>query len=356
MTTLEERQQTVALIDEAVAKKALLSNACTAAGIDRRTYRRWKDRESGEVVADARPEAVRPTPRSRLSKEERELILLTCQLPRFADLPPSQIVPTLADEGLYIGSESSFYRVLHEAQQQHERGRARRRSSAVKTSHETTGINQCWCWDVTYLASPVIGLHYYLYMIVDIWSRKIVGWEVYEKETGELASELMRRAVLAEQCNQSDLILHADNGGPQRSSTLRATLDKLGVRTSFSRPRVSDDNSYSESLFRTIKYRHDFPSDGFASIEAARKWVLTFVTWYNEEHHHGSIRFVSPKERHEGRDNEILDERKRIHEDARQRNPSRWSGKTRTWARPEVVWLNPGRESGETKETIRKAA
>lgn len=356
MTAVEDRATIVTLIDEAVDAGAGFCRACQVAGIDRRTYRRWLDGDTGEVRTDARPEAPRKPPSQALSSEEREAILLTCQLPRFADLPPGQIVPTLADEGVYLGSESSFYRVLHAAEQQHERGRARRRSSATVTSHKASGPNRVWSWDVTWLASPVRGLFYYLYMIVDVWSRKIVGWEVYESESGELASELMSRAVLAERCRDTDLVLHADNGGPQKSSTLRATLDKLGIRTSFSRPRVSDDNPYSESLFRTTKYRHDYPLDGFDSIEAARIWVLGFVKWYNTEHHHSAIRFVTPTERHDGRDVQILADREGVYEQARQRNPSRWSGDTRNWMPPEDVWLNPERPAPDRHEELAVAA
>jgi putative transposase len=352
MTPVEDRAEVVSLINEALDNGAGLIKACKQAGIDRRTYHRWLDRATGEIRKDGRPEAKRPRPPQALTLEEREAVLLTCQLPEFADRPPSQIVPSLADQGIYLASESSMYRILHDADQQHERGRASRRSKAVKTTHHTDGPNQCWCWDVTYLASPVRGLFYYLYMIVDIWSRKIVGWEVYESETGELASELMTRAVLAEGCRETDLVLHADNGGPQKSATLRATLDKLGVTRSFSRPRVSDDNAYSESLFRTTKYRHDFPVDGFESIDVARTWVLGFVRWYNEEHHHSAIKFVSPGQRHRGEDKALLAKRREVYEAARARNPARWSGATRNWTPPSIVTLNPDRKSPELENQI----
>ena len=346
----------VTLIDEAVEAGAGFCRACEIAGIDRRTYRRWLDRDTGEVRIDARPDTPRMRPSQALRPEERELILLTCQLPRFADMPPSQIVPALADQGVYLGSESSYYRILHAARQQHERGRARHRSNPTVTSHKATGPNQLWSWDVTYLPSPVRGLYYYLYMIMDVWSRKIVGWEVHESETGELASGLVSRAVLAERCRDTGLVLHADNGSPQRSSTLRVTLDRLGIRTSFSRPRVSDDNPYSESLFRTTKYRHDYPVEGFADLDAARTWVLGFVEWYNIEHHHSAIRFVSPAERHAGLDVQILADRQRVYEAARAQNPARWSGKTRDWTRPDEVWLNPERPAATEPERHQNAS
>jgi len=175
----------------------------------------------------------------------------------------------------------------------------------------------------------------------------LTGWEVYDSETGELASELLSRAVLAEGCRDTDLVLHADNGGPQKSATLRATLDKLGVKRSFSRPRVSDDNAYSESLFRTTKYRPDFPVDGFESIDAARIWVLGFVRWYNEEHRHSAIKFVSPGQRHRGEDKDLLSKRDKVYQAARDANPLRWSGATRDWTPPAIVTLNPDRKPPE---------
>ena len=350
MTPLAERRATVALIDEAVAAGARIGLACRHAGLHRRTWRRWRAAGTAEVLADARPGAVRPAPSNRLTETERAAVLEACHQRRFADAPPSQIVPALADEGVFIASEASFYRVLHGAGEQHERGRARRRSARRPTSHRATGPNQVWSWDVTYLSSPVRGIFYYLYKIVDVWSRKVVGWEVYESETGEQAAALVSRATLAENARHGTLVLHADNGAPQRSSTLRVMLEALGVTSSFSRPRVSDDNPYSEALFRTLKYRGDFPVDGFASLEAAREWVLGFVRWYNTVHRHSAIRFVTPAQRHEGDDRKVLEKRKWLYEAARRRNPSRWSGATRNWDRPTEVWLNPEKENAAVGE------
>jgi len=361
MIGLADRVFTAEVIGEAVAAGAGLARACEEAGIDRRTYRRWtaggsSEEELQRVSADARPEALRPPPSNRLSAEERAAVLATCHAPRFADLPPGQIVPRLADEGMYLASESSFYRLLHDADEQHERGRARRRSSATITSHEGHGPNELWSWDVTWLASPTRGVFFYLYLIMDVWSRKIVAHEVYESETGELAASLVTRAVLAERCRDSALVLHADNGGPQRSSTLRVKLEELGLRSSFSRARVSDDNAYSESLFRTTKYRPDFPTEGFASVETAREWVLGFVRWYNDEHRHSAINFVTPAERHRGDDVAVLAGRERVYDEAKARNPARWSGERRDWSRPGTVWLNPEKPHAPEPEKLQEAA
>jgi len=355
MISPEDRAHAVAVIGEAVADGATRTRACTEAGIDRRTLARWTHGADDEIRIDGRPGAVRARPCNALSAHERAALLGACHQPRFADAPPGQIVPTLADEGCYLGSESTMYRLLRQAGEQHERGRARRRSTAVPTSHSATGPGQLWSWDVTWLASPTRGIFYYLYLVVDVWSRKIVGWEVHERESGELAASLIRRTVLAERVGPDDaLVLHADNGAPQRSSTLAVTLERLGISASFSRPRVSDDNAYSESLFRTAKYRPGFPVNGFAEIETAREWVLAFVRWYNGVHRHGSIRFVTPEQRHTGEHEQILAARKRLYAQAKAENPSRWSGTTRDWTAPTIVWLNPEKDRNANQDIVQE--
>ena len=349
--SLEQRRQIIEMINHARRDGARLINACKTAEIDPATYRRWHC--AGQIVADRRATAKRPEPGNKLSVQEREMILLTCHLPEFQSLPPSQIVPTLADQGLFLASESSFYRLLREADEQHDRGRAKARHKRAKPDeYKTTGPNQCWTWDVTWLKSPVNGLFYYLYMMVDVFSRKITAWEVHETECGELAAQLMRRGVMSEGCAATLQCLHADNGAIQKSSTLRATLEWLGVEPSYSRPRVSNDNSFSEALFRTTKYRPNFPGEGFKSLEAARLWCAEFVHWYNEEHKHSAIKFVTPGQRHRGEDIQILAERDGVYRQAKSANPSRWSGTTRNWERPKTMTLNPD----ISKEKIEKAA
>ena len=277
------RQRIIALIDEAVSAGARQANACEEAGIAPSTYRRWQ--ADNDVLTDQRPSATRPEPANKLTAAERKRLLSVFHQPEYASLPPSQVVPALADQGIYLASESTCYRVLHAAGEQHERGRARQRQRRAKPNeYRATGPNQAWSWDVTWLKGPARGTFYYLYMIMDIFSRKIVGWEVYEQECGELACEVVTRAVMAEGCRRRPDILHADNGSPQKSAMLRATLQQLGIEPSYSRPRVSNDNPYSESLFRTAKYRPDYPMNGFAELSQARDWVLDFVRWYNGEH------------------------------------------------------------------------
>lgn len=341
MSELPERQRMVQDIATAREQGARLEQACEVVGISLRTYRRWT--QHGEVKADGRPQAVRPVPSNRLSEEERRQILQVCNEPRFASLPPSQIVPRLADEGRYLASEASFYRVLHAAGQQHHRGRAAAPSRKPPTSHEATGPNQVWCWDITYLPSKIRGLYFYLYLILDLYSRKIVGWEVHAAESGEHAAALLRRTALSEaiQAWHQPLVLHADNGSPMKSATLLATMQWLGMTPSHSRPRVSNDNAFAESVFRTFKYRPEYPSQGFATLEEARAWVMRFVAWYNTEHRHSGLNFVTPEQRHTSQADSIMAKRIKVYEAARARNPQRWSGNCREWSLPESVWLNP---------------
>jgi len=343
MTSAPDRKEIVALVDEAMAAGARQAAACAELGLDARTLQRWTDPE-GAVREDRRPLAERPVPANRLTEAERDRIVDTCNAPQFASLPPSQIVPKLADEGVYIASESSFYRVLRERGQNHRRGRARKPGrSRPPASFQAKGPREVWSWDITWLPGPVLGMFFYLYLIVDIYSRKIVGWEVHERESAELAAGLLERAVWAEGGVTSPLILHADNGSPMKGATMKVTMERLGVTPSFSRPRVSNDNPFSEALFRTCKYVPAWPAKGFASIDEARDWVLEFVRWYNTQHQHSAIRFLTPDQRHRGEDAALLASRHAVYQAAREKHPARWSGRTRNWRPVGAVSLNPER-------------
>lgn len=184
---------------------------------------------------------------------------------------------------------------------------------------------------MTYLSTQVRGRFYYLYMIIDIYSRKIVGAEVFDQESMANSSDVIQRAVLREGCINEPQVLHADNGSVMKGSTLQITLQRLNITPSHSRPRVSNDNAFSESLFRTCKYRPDYPVDGYESLSAAQQWVTGFVYWYNHEHRHSAIRFVTPGERHVGQDDDVLARRNTIYAEAKRQQPERWSGTTRNW-------------------------
>ena len=307
------------------------------------TLRRWT--RDGQIHVDQRPLVSRPEPANKLTAAERSAVLEACNSEEFASLPPSQIVPKLADQGRYLASESSFYRILRADGQQHHRGRAKppvRRKPP--TSYLASAPCEVWTWDITWMPGPVAGMFFYLYLIVDIFSRKIVGWEVHERESADLAATLIRQAVLAEGCFMQPLVLHADNGSPMKGATMKTTMEKLGITASYSRPRVSNDNPFSESLFRTCKYRPDWPTKGFATKADAQAWVKSFTSWYNGEHMHSAIRFVTPNARHAGHDLAALAIRASLYANARAQNPQRWSGKTRNWQPAGPVWLNPERE------------
>ena len=342
MTSLPARQQFVSLFEEAQLAGASKAAASAELALSLRTLQRWTRED--RVQADARPSAERPRPANALSQAERDAILALCNRPEYASLPPSQIVPRLADQGRYVASESTLYRVLRAADQQHRRGRSQPpQRRAPPTTHIATAANQVWSWDITYLPSPVRGRYYYLYLIEDIYSRKAVGWEVYEQECGARAATLLQRTVLSESCLYQPLVLHSDNGAPMKSTTLLSKMYELGVTPSRGRPRVSNDNPYSESLFRTLKYCPQWPKDGFADLDAARAWVRDFVHWYNHEHRHSRIQFVTPAQRHVGQDVEILAKRDALYRQARENRPERWSRNTRNWQPKGAVALNPER-------------
>ena len=301
---------------------------------------------------DRRAFADHSDPSNKLTPEERQNVIDTVNENRFASMPPCEIVPALADEGIYIASESTFYRILREEKMQNHRGRSQQPGKHGKpTSYTATAPNQVYTWDITYLNGPVKGLFFYLYLILDLYSRDIVGWEVWEEESAELASILIKRTCLAQKrLTTMPLVLHSDNGSPMKGATMLETLSALGITPSNSRPRVSNDNPYSESLFKTLKYRPNYQPKGFVSIEEARSWCQLFVNWYRFEHHHSGIKFLTPAERHAGKSNEILANRTKVYEAAKAAHPERWNGRnTRNWDNIEEVHLNPDKTYEKTQ-------
>jgi transposase InsO family protein len=333
---------TLALIDAAVESGACLERACERLGVSARTIQRWRK----SATAEDRRQGPKSSPANRLSASERRRLLTIANSEEFRDLSPKQIVPRLADQGRYVASESSFYRVLRAEKQLAHRGRAKAPNPRSPPQLRATGPNQLWSWDITYLKSSVRGAFYYLYMVVDVYSRRVVAAEVHAEESSALAASMMQKAVAAAG-HPVGLRTHSDNGAPMKGSTLLATLQALGIVPSFSRPSVSDDNPFSESLFRTLKYRPTFPEGAFDSLHAARSWVERFVRWYNTEHRHSGIRFVTPDERHFGLEQALLARRDELYEQARRRRPERWSGATRNWTPAGPVRLSPDRREGE---------
>jgi putative transposase len=333
-------------IAQARAAGARLGWACAVAGLSLRTLQRWH--REGVLKTDGRrrehrPEGTQRTPANRLSSEERDRILEVANTAQFAHLSPHQIVPALADQGRYLASEATFYRVLRAADQLARRGRVKTPARARPTPLAATGPNRVWSWDITYLPTSVRGAFFHLYLIMDLYSRKIVGWEVYPEESAAHAATVFHKAHLREGVGTTALVLHSDNGAPMKGATMLATLQRLGVVPSFSRPAVSNDNPFSESLFNTLKGHPGFPEQPFDTPAAARTWVAKFVAWYNDEHHHSALKFVTPAQRHRGQDTDLLAHRHALYQTARAQYPERWSGTTRNWTPPPTVFLNPGK-------------
>ncbi len=345
----------MACIHEACAAGARLTAACKVLGLSPRTLQRWRG-EAGVKADGRKAAAAQREPANKLSEHERQQILAIANEPEFAHLAPNQIVPTLADRGLYIASESSFYRVLREAGQLVHRGKAKAPTRQRPAPLQATASNQLWSWGITYLATTVKGMFFYLYLIMDVYSRKIVGWEIFDTECAEHAASVCRKAHLREGVAGESLVLHSDNGSPMKGATMLATLQRLGVMPSFSRPSVSNDNPYSEALFKTLKYHPGFPEKPFDSLQEARKWVAGFQRWYNETPRHSALKFVTPGQRHRGEDIALLETRKALYEAAKAQRPERWSGPSRNWEPDKTVYLNPSKSTEKEGNLTPKAA
>jgi transposase InsO family protein len=351
LTSFADRSSILELIAEAVAAGCRRFRACEAFNLEERTIQRWKlsssDQRHGPLTA----------PANKITESEKALIIKTSVSAAFVNLSPHQIVPRLADDGIYIASESTFYRVLKFEKLTEHRGLTKPRIVERPMSYEATKSNQIYSWDITYLQSSVRGQFYYLYLFLDLFSRKIVGWNVHENQDMNLSSILLTDICKKEKISKNQIVVHADNGGPMKGATMLATMQKLGVVPSFSRPSVSNDNPFSESLFKTLKYCPIYPTKPFEDIEAAIIWMQKFVNWYNKEHLHSGINFVTPESKHIGADVEILKNRNEIYEAAKIKNPNRWSGKTRNWDAVTTVKLNPLKEKSKsiTKEKLQQA-
>lgn len=330
---LDDKRVILLLIDAARQSGCRLKVAAADIEIDFKTYLRWKvdlvDKRQGPINV----------PKNKLTDIEKAKIIKISNSEEYMDYSPWIIVAKLADKGIYIASESSFYKVLKENKMLAHRGKSKVANRYRPKPLFATGANEIWSWDITYLKTMVRGQFYYVYLMMDIWSRKIVGFDVHEEESMEHSSILMSKLCDQEEVKKDQLVLHSDNGGPMKGATMLATLERLGVSASFSRPRVSNDNAYSESLFKTLKYCPKYPNV-FKSLAEAKKWMIKFMDWYNNNPHSG-IKFVTPNERHEGLDIEILNNRRLVYEEAKRKNPVRWNNKNiRNWNREEKVYLN----------------
>lgn len=338
-------------------KGATQEKACREAGVSARTYRRWRDQ--GDEGADKRPSAVRPKPANALTEAERAEIVRVANLPENASKTPAEIVVDLADNETYLACESSFYRVLDANHQNVRRGRARApKTETAPLTHVAAAPQQVWVWDITWLPSKVAGIFFKLYIIMDLFSRKIIASEVWEEENAAHSKELVRRGALAENiaANSLKLILHGDNGSPLKAGTVLALMYALGITPSHSRPRVSNDNAHAEAFFRTAKYHPTMVPNGFASLQNARQWAASFVQWYNHDHKHKALNFVTPHQKHTGEDVHLLAKRHQLYQHHRNKNPGRWiKGQTRDWTPVQSTALNPP-DNRTIEKNIKKSA
>ena len=358
MSSLPERQVLLALLAEACAAGARLARACAQIGLSERTVQRWQRPEAGDD-GDLRASSrrVATSPPNRLTDDERQAALELLNSDEFKDLPPSQIVPRLADQGRFVASESTLYRLLRGAGQlAHRRAERAPQLRSRPRALTATGPDQIYCWDISYLPTDVRGVYFYLYLFVDLFSRKIVGWQVYDSESAEQAGHLLTDICTRQRIAPQQLTLHSDNGSPMKGESMLATLQRLGVAGSRSRPSVSNDNPFSEALFRTLKYRPQLPVKPMESLLQARRWVTRLVHWYNNEHRHSAIGFVTPHQRHLHMDRALLKSRVAVYTAAREQHPRRWSGATRNWTRIEEVHLNPDKPSKQHEAPDRQAA
>jgi putative transposase len=308
--------------------------ACAGLDVPRSLYYRAK-RPPRPKPKTARP----PSPRA-LSNEERREVLAALNSERFRDQAPAEIYAALLDEGVYVCSERTMYRILQSEGQAKERRDQQPHPPYATPRLAASAPNQVWSWDITKLRGPGKWTYYHLYVILDIFSRYAVGWMVAERESAELAKHLVEESYLRQGIEKKQLTLHADRGAAMRSQPLACLLSDLGVSKSHSRPRVSNDNPYSESQFKTMKYRPEFP-ERFASVQEARAFGQEFFRWYNEEHHHSGLEGLTPAMVHYGKVDRILRERQAVLSHAYERHPERFVRRPpRVEPLPETVWIN----------------
>jgi len=341
MTGSPERNNILNLYKETVADQARPHKVCEVLGVHPRTIKRWLSEAN---AADRRTGANRPPSKLALSSDEKVRIIEVCCSPEFSSLPPAQIVAILAERGEYIGSASSIYRVLKAFKMNKHRGRARAAVKRQSTTHIADKINQVWVWDITWIPSAMRGEFYKLHIIMDLFSRKIIAWEITAEENAENSKALLQKAYLNEQIALSSHrpVLHGDNGKPLKNASLLALMQHLGVQPSYSRPRVSNDNAHAEAFFRTLKYAPSFDAKGFENIESARLWAQKFINWYNNRHRHSALNFVTPQQKHTGEDVAALQKRKQTYNNARKNRPERWiQNKTQNCKPVTATTLNP---------------
>lgn len=330
------------------ASQLSVRQACRWLALSRATFyrRRSKPREfCGPRVPKRVPRALKP--------DEREAIRLVLYSDRFVDQSVREVYATLLDEGTYLASIRTMYRILRRDGASRERRRQLRHPAYKRPELLSQGIHQVWSWDITMIRGPVKGEHYRLYMVIDIFSRYVVGYTLAWKESGEIARALIQESAAREGVEAGRLTIHSDRGAPMVSQEVSQLLGKLRINKSHSRPHVSNDNPYSESQFRTLKYHPEFP-DRFRDFEEAREFIRAFVSWYNHEHHHEGINLLTPSVVHSGKAEEVLEARSRVMELAHGRSPERFvRGKPVLKPLPREVWINKAVPQAEPDDNQR---
>lgn len=324
-----------------------LKRACDALGVNRATLYRRRNRQTGKC-----PVQSRPPPPLQLSEEERQTVLDLMHSERFMDASPHTIYATLLDEGRYYCSVRTMYRLLEAHGELRERRHQRRHPQYTKPELLASAPNQLWSWDITKLKGPEKWTYFYLYVILDVFSRCVVGWMVATCESAALAEKLIRDTCTKQGIQRGELTLHADRGSSMTSKPVAFLLADLGVAKTHSRPYVSNDNPFSEAQFKTLKYRPTFPQN-FGSLEDARAFCRPFFRWYNTEHRHSGIAFMSPQDVHYGRAEQILETRTAALNCAFETYPERFKGKQPTpKPLPAAVWINPPADQSEGEQEV----
>jgi putative transposase len=324
---------------EAVTVKGETSALCASVGLARATLyrRRQPARPSTPTVRAASPRALAPV--------ERQAVLDVLHSERFVDQSPAEVQATLLEEQTYLCSTRTMYRILDAAQEVRERRDQARHPVHAKPELVATAPNQIWSWDITKLKGPIPYLYYSLYVILDLFSRYVVGWMVATHENARLAQRLIAATCLKQDIGPHQITIHADRGAPMRSKLLVELYADLCIGVSHSRPRVSNDNPFSEAQFRTFKYRPEFP-DRFGSLEHGRSISRDLFTWYNDDHHHSGLSYLTPADVHYGRAAAILERRHHTRLAAYARHPERFvQGPPRLETLPHAVWINPPTKS-----------
>ncbi len=319
---------------EGLASQVGVAPACGALGVSRATFYRRTRPTPGH-------QQPRPTPARALSQNERQHVVDVLSSERFVDRSPGEVFATLLDEKKYLCSERTMYRILAERRPVRERRNQLQHPHYAKPELLATAPNQIWSWDITKLLGPKKWTYYYLYVLLDIFSRYAVGWMVADRENSALAGRLIEETCTKQGVEPEVLTLHSDRGSPMTSKCTAQLLADLGVTRSLSRPQVSDDNPFSEAQFKTLKYHPDFPGR-FLGIDHATSYCRSFFPWYNTEHRHGGISMLTPADVHFGRAQTMLDQRQRTLADAWAAHPGRFvHGIPEPRPLPEAVWINP---------------